>query len=87
VPSLAPGRLSLLLGMKPKVGARQDWGVPDGVTPAMQTSTQDEPSKAMSEQVNLMKNIALICGLTGSGGSRSRGESSRWKTIEAHPAI
>lgn len=60
---VALGGLSLLLGVKPKVGAGMIGAFLLGVTPFMHDFwRQDDPQAKMREQVNFMKNVALIGG-------------------------
>jgi putative oxidoreductase len=60
---VALGGLSLLLGVKPKVGAGLIAGFLAGVTPAMHAFWNDEnPQEKMNNQNNFMKNLALLGG-------------------------
>lgn len=57
------GGLSLLLGVKPKVGAGMIGAFLLGVTPAMHGFwRQEDPQARMNEQIHFMKNLALIGG-------------------------
>jgi len=57
------GGLSLLLGVKPKVGVGMIGAFLLGVTPSMHNFwTQEDPQTKMSEQVQFTKNLALIGG-------------------------
>jgi uncharacterized membrane protein YphA (DoxX/SURF4 family) len=60
---IAVGGLSLLLGVKPKMGAGLIAGFLAGVTPTMHAFWKDEnPQEKMSDQNNFMKNLALLGG-------------------------
>jgi putative oxidoreductase len=60
---IALGGLSLLLGVKPKVGAGMIGAFLLGVTPTMHDFwRQDDPQAKMHDQVDFMKNLALIGG-------------------------
>jgi uncharacterized membrane protein YphA (DoxX/SURF4 family) len=60
---VAVGGLSVLLGVKPKIGAGLIAGFLAGVTPAMHAFWKDEnPQEKMSNQNNFMKNLALLGG-------------------------
>jgi len=60
---VALGGLSLLLGVKPKVGAGLIAGFLAGVTPVMHAFWKDnDPQQRMNNEVQFMKNIALLGG-------------------------
>jgi uncharacterized membrane protein YphA (DoxX/SURF4 family) len=57
------GGLSLLLGVKPKLGAGLIAAFLAGVTPTMHAFWKDEnPQERMNNQINFMKNVALLGG-------------------------
>jgi uncharacterized membrane protein YphA (DoxX/SURF4 family) len=58
---LVLGGLSLLMGVKPKLGASLVGAFLVGVTPTMHKFwTIEDPQARMGEQVNFLKNIALL---------------------------
>jgi len=57
------GGLSLLLGVKPRVGAGMIGAFLLGVTPSMHGFwTQEDPQAKMNERTHFLKNLALIGG-------------------------
>ena len=59
----AAGGLSLLLGVKPRVGAAMIGAFLLGVTPSMHDFwTQKDPQARMNEHTHFLKNLALIGG-------------------------
>jgi putative oxidoreductase len=60
---VALGGLSLLLGVKPRLGAGMIGAFLLGVTPSIHDFwKQDDPQAKMNEQVHFLKNMALIGG-------------------------
>jgi putative oxidoreductase len=60
---IALGGLSVLLGVRPRVGAGMIGAFLLGVTPAMHDFwRQDDPQARMNDQVHFTKNLALIGG-------------------------
>jgi uncharacterized membrane protein YphA (DoxX/SURF4 family) len=60
---VALGGLSLLLGVKPRLGAGMVAGFLLGVTPSMHNFwKQDDPQAKANEQAHFLKNVALIGG-------------------------
>jgi putative oxidoreductase len=60
---VALGGLSLLLGVRPKMGAALIAGFLAGVTPTMHAFWKDEnPQEKMNNEVHFMKNLALLGG-------------------------
>jgi putative oxidoreductase len=60
---LAVGGLSVLLGVKPKVGAALIGAFLAGVTPTMHAFWRDEdPQEKMNDRINFGKNLALLGG-------------------------
>jgi putative oxidoreductase len=57
------GGASVLLGVKPKLGALAILGFLAGVSPVMHDFwSQEDPNQRMNEMVNFMKNLALAGG-------------------------
>lgn len=60
---LVLGGLSLLAGVRPKIGAALIGAFLLGVTPKMHDFwTVEDPQQRMGEQINFMKNLALLGG-------------------------
>ena len=60
---LIAGGASILLGVKPKLGALAILGFLAGVSPVMHDFwSQDDPNQKMNQMVNFMKNMALAGG-------------------------
>jgi hypothetical protein len=57
------GGASILLGIKPKIGAAAIIGLLAGVSPVMHDFwAQEQPQQRMAEMVNFTKNMALVGG-------------------------
>ena len=60
---LIAGGVSILLGIKPKIGTAAVIGFLAGVSPVMHDFwKQDQPERRMAEMVNFTKNMALVGG-------------------------
>jgi uncharacterized membrane protein YphA (DoxX/SURF4 family) len=61
--ALIAGGASILLGVKPKLGAAAIAGFLAGVSPVMHDFWRvEEPNQRMNEMINFSKNMALIGG-------------------------
>ncbi len=60
---IAAGGLSLLMGMRPKIGASMIAGFLLGVSPLMHTFwREEEPQQKMNEMIHFTKNMAMLGG-------------------------
>jgi len=81
--ALIGGGASILLGIKPRLGALAVLGFLAGVSPVMHDFwTREEPSQRQAEMVNFSKNMALLgaslalMGIEGAvAGQRARGST------------